>query len=282
VGSGDIQVRQMVGTRLRQMRLRANLTQDVAAHAIGRSVPAISRLEHGIARFRRDDLLTLLTLYGVTDPLQQDLLISVATGRTEPGWWWDDAVPLEDSVLWAHEQQAAQIRTYQPFLIPDLLRTEEYARAAHLARHYPAPACQATETAVKNALRRQEQRTARLWAVIDEPVLWRPIGGDVTVHVRQLDALIAVAGAPDVTIQILPLDAPLAPAVEPFTIFSLPTAPPVLAVHSISGDQIGELAAAERYGLRFDQIAGTAAFKAETPSILSRIRDHLSRLLGAS
>lgn len=267
----------MVGSRLRQMRIHSNLCQDVAAEAIRGSVAKISRIEHGLNILRRHDLLGLLALYGVTDPLQQDLLISVATGRTEPGWWWDDGIPLEYSVLWAYEHQAHLIRTYQPFLIPDLLQTEEYARAAHLARHYPAQACQATETAVKNTLRRQGFRAARLWAVIDEPVLWRPLAGDAAMHVRQLDALADACSAPDVTIQILPVDSPLSPSAEPFTIFSLSGVPQVLAVHSIGGDQIGDLTGRERYGLHFDQIAGTAGRIADAPQIINRVREHIQR-----
>ncbi|MFB4275681.1 helix-turn-helix domain-containing protein [Nonomuraea sp. MTCD27] len=274
MGSGDIQIRRMVGARLQQMRLTANLTQDAVARAIGKSVPAISRLEHGVTHLRRPTLTALLTLYGVTDPAQREVLISVAVGERSPAWWDDQDVPLEHTVLWAHEQAADLIRTYDPLQLPDLLQAEEYARAAQLARHHPAPLSDATETAVKNVLRRQQARIARLWAVIDEPVLWRPIAGDVAMHLRQLDALIAATGARDITVQILPGDSPLVPCSAPFTIFRAPGKPQILAIRHYTND-ITDLVAVERYGLLWDQFIGVARGRADTPHILARIRRKL-------
>lgn len=268
------QSRQMVGARLRQMRLQRNLRQETAAEAINASIAKISRMEHGLLPFRRQDLLDLLALYGVTDPAQREVLTSIAVGERSPAWWDDQDVPLEQTVLWSHEQGADLIRTYDPMLLPDLLQTEEYARAAQLARHYPSPASEATEAAVKNLLRRQQSYAGRLWAVIDEPVLWRPIAGDLTVHLRQLDALSTASRTQEVTIQILPMSSPFLPAAAPFTIFRLPGKPHVLALRHHTGD-ITELAGAERYGLLWDQLAGVAQRRADTPHIIARIRSHL-------
>lgn len=274
VGSDQqIQVRQMVGLRLHAMRLHSNLRQETAAQAINKSIATISRMEHGLVPFRRHDLLTLLTLYGVGDPYQQETLLSVALGHREPGWWDAHDVPLRETVQWSHEQGADLIRTYQPFLVPDLLQTEEYARAAHHARHYPSPP-EAGEISVKNLLRRQQARRARLWAVIDEPVLRRPIGGDLAMHVRQLDALADASRRQDVTIQIVPMDSPHLPSAAPFTIFRLPSRQ-VFTLHRYTGDKSTELAAAEHWGLLWDQLIGVARRRADTPQILARIREHL-------
>ncbi len=267
-------VRAMIGARLRHLRLACNLTLEAAALALDISAPTISRIERGQAPLRIDALLNMLTLYGVTDPLAQDFLVSVAAGERRPGWWFDDAVPLEASALWRHERAAALIRAYQPVLLPDLLRTEDYARAAYLARHYPSPPSDATEVAVKNVLRRQAARTARLWTVVHEAVLACPVG-DLNAHVRQLDALIAVAGSRDVTIQILLADAPFRPYSAPFTIFSPPHRPQVLVVHNHIGDEIVDLRSAEHYALLFDQLVGVAERRSESRLIIARIRDRL-------
>lgn len=269
-------VRAMVGARLRHLRLARNITLESAAETLALSVPTMSRMERGQAPLKPGALVDMLTLYGVTDPLQQDILLSVATGGRQPGWWFDDAVPLEESVLWANEQASELIRTYQPFHVPELLRTEDYARAAHLARHYPSPPSDATEAAVKNLLRRQAALTARLWAVIDEPILRRPVG-DLDAHLGQLDALAAASRAQDVTLQILPWNAPFSPHSAPFTIFTPPAAdkPQVLAVHRYTGDEIADLRSAEHYGLLFDQLIGVAGRPRETPHIIARIRDRL-------
>jgi transcriptional regulator with XRE-family HTH domain len=268
----------MVGARLRQLRLHRNLRQETAANAIDASISKISRMEAGLVPFRRQDVLALLTLYGVADPYQQETLLSVALGHRNPGWWDYQDAPLEETVLWGHEQVADLIRIYQPHLVPDLLQTAEYARAAHRARHFTSPTEAATDTSEKNVTRRQQmlrERGTRLWAVIDEPALWRPIGGDLDAHLRQLDALTSASWRHGVTIQIMPTGSPYLPSCEPFTIFRLPDRGQILAVHRYIGDEITDLVASEHYGILFDQLIGVARRRADTPQILATIRDRL-------
>lgn len=270
VGDEQTQVRRMVGLRLRQMRLHRNLKQETAARAIGASIAKVSRMEHGLTPFRRDDMLALLHLYGVTDPAQAEVLTSIAVGGRSPAWWSDD-VPLEDTVVWANEQAADLIRSWQPFAIPELLRTEAYAHEVLLARHYPEPASAATKTAVANLLRRQRARRARLWAIVDEPVLWRPIAGDLDTHLRQLDALEHAARAGDVTIQIVPWHARFLAAAEPFTLYRTPGRH-ICTARRHTGDHDDN---PDAYGVLFDQLAGVAHPPADTPHVINRIRDHL-------
>jgi transcriptional regulator with XRE-family HTH domain len=271
----------MVGARLRRLRLHHNLRQEDAAEAIAGSIAKISRMEHGLLPFRREDLHVLLNLYGVTDPYQQETLISVALGHRDPGWWDHEDVPLAETAILGHEQVADLIRTYQPLLVPELLRTEEYARAAHQVGYYTPPSATATQTWVENLMRRQQALRAggcRLWVVIEEPVLWRPLDRDMEAHARQLDALAAASQAQCVTIQINPVGTPYLPAAEPFTIFRSPGKPQILALHRYTGDEISELQVREHYGLLFDQIITTAGSRRETPQIIARARDHLDHL----
>lgn len=281
VGSDDRQLwaRQVVGARLRQLRRRRNLRQEVAAETLKASISKISRMESGHVPYRRQDLLDLLTLYRVSDPFQQEALISVALGHREPGWWDDHDVPLRETVLWSLEQVADLVRIYQPHLVPDLLQTEEYARTAHRTRHVSSPSEAATEASAANVMRRQQLlrgRGTRVWAVIDEPALWRPVGGNLDAHLRQLDALADASQRRDVTIQIVAMDSPYLPAAEPFTIFRVPGKGQTLAVHRFAGDEVTDLSANENYGLLFDQLVGVARRGADTPHILAGVRDRLS------
>ncbi|MET7335862.1 helix-turn-helix transcriptional regulator [Nonomuraea sp. NPDC005650] len=271
----EVGARQLVGARLRQLRLHANRTQKEAATAIEASIAKISQMENGRVPFRRRDLIDLLMLYGVTDPYQQETIISVALGKRDPDWWDSQDVPIEETVLWAHEQAATLIRTYQPHLVPDLLRTQEYAAAAHRASHYPAPSATATAATVKNVQRRQQALSASLWVVIDEPVLWRPLGGDIAAHLRQLDALTDASQTQGITIQVNPLSSPFLPACEPFTVFRFADRPQLLAIHRLTGDEISALRDAERYGMVFEELIAVAAASRSTPQIIARIRDHL-------
>ncbi|GAB2926496.1 helix-turn-helix transcriptional regulator [Nonomuraea fastidiosa] len=271
-GASTAAARQTVGARLRHLRLDRGLTLEAVAAETGSSAPTLSRMERGQAPFDRAFLSRLLTLYGITDPYQQEALISVAVGRREPGWW-DQTVPLEETVLWHHEQAATLIRTYATHFVPDLLRTPEYEQAVQRAVQFPTPPGEVTLAKAENLRRRQESRRARLWAVIEETVLRRPLGGDVAAHVRQLDELLKASREPDITLQILPADSAFLPP-EPFTVLRLPDQQ-VIVFHRFGGEELGDLREHERYGLLLDQLAGVARTPAESALMLAAIRDQL-------
>lgn len=274
--------RELVGGRLRQLRLERNFTLEDAASAIDGSISKVSRMERGHTPFRRRDLIDLLALYGVTDPHQQETIISVALGKREPGWWDSEDVPLEETVQWAHEHSANLIRTYQPTFVPELLRTQEYAAAAHRVSHHPAAPQGATDAHIRLLMQRQEalfaedNRQPVLWAVIEEPVLWRPIGGHLDMHLRQLDVLLEATRRRSVTIQVNLMDTPFLPTARPFSIYRFPDRPQMLAIHGPNGDEITELQASEHHGRLFTQLIRAARPRADTPHILTQIRDRMA------
>lgn len=103
------------------------------------------------------------------------------------------------------EEAAQVIRTYEVQFIPGLLQTTDYARAI-IGRGAAQPSAD-VDRRVELRLRRQQILTsptpARLWAVIDEAALWRPIGGP-DVHRAQLRALLDAARLENVTVQVMP------------------------------------------------------------------------------
>lgn len=103
------------------------------------------------------------------------------------------------------EQQALTLRTWQPNLVPGLLQTADYARAI-VGRPDMSP--DDIEKAVEARLDRQALFTRKnppvMWAVLDEVVLQRPIGGS-TVMEGQLKHLLTMAEHPCITLQIVPL-----------------------------------------------------------------------------
>ena len=108
------------------------------------------------------------------------------------------------------EQSAAELRTFEPLVIPALLQTEAYAREIERAYHKPV-----TEEEV---LRRVDVRMARqavlgrepdplhLYGLIDESILLRGLG-DRQVMADQLDRLVELSSLPNVDLRILPLHA---------------------------------------------------------------------------
>ena len=226
-GGGPTVRRMLVGAQLRRLRTDKGISREEAGEAIRASGWKIRRLENGQVGFKERDVVDLLSLYGVTDPHEVESLLAVARDANTPGWWFQYAgvLPLWFRAYVDLESAATLIRTYQGQLVPGLLQTEDYMRAViHGAHLHDSP--EQVERRVALRMSRQTVLTQagapRLWAVMDEAVLRRPVGGAEVMRV-QLERLIDAAKLPNVTLQILPLGAGAHPAmVGAFSILRFP------------------------------------------------------------
>jgi transcriptional regulator with XRE-family HTH domain len=201
----------LVGARLRELRQNAGISLETAGAAIRASDSKISRLERGRTGFSQRDVADLLTCYGVTDAGDRRVLLDLAEQANVPGWWqsYADVLPDWFEPYLGLEPAASLIRTYAVQFIPDLLQSEEYAKTALWLSHLDDTASQIARR-VELRLRRQQilNRPAppRLWAVIDETALRRPIGSPDTMR-AQLTHLIELAARPNITVQLVPFSA---------------------------------------------------------------------------
>jgi transcriptional regulator with XRE-family HTH domain len=205
---GPTVLRIVLGSQLRRLRERRQITCEEAGEAIRASHSKISRMELGRVRCRRRDVADLLSLYGVTDDDEQKGMLALADRANEPGWWhsYSDILPNWFEIYIGLEEAASRIRTYEVQFVPGLLQTEDYARAVTLLGHPSAPGHE-VERRVGLRMRRQALLEAddppHLWAVVDEAVLRRPLGG-ARVMRRQLEHLLEVTELPNVTLQVVP------------------------------------------------------------------------------
>ncbi len=206
--SGPTVLRILLGTQLRRLREAAGLTPDEAGYEIRASRSKISRVEHGRVSFKERDVADLLTLYGVTDEQEREHLMTLAQHANSRGWWarYDDVMPEWFATYVGLEQATSLIRTYELQFVPGLFQTEQYARAVTVLGHRAAPADE-IERRVSLRLKRQQILTVndapRVWAVIDESALRRPLGGRDAMR-AQLRHLIELAELPHVTLQVMP------------------------------------------------------------------------------
>lgn len=206
--AGPTAARMLVGSRLRRLREGAGISREAAAEEIRSSDSKISRLELGRTGFKQRDVADLLTLYGVTDTGEREALLELTKQANTPGWWqrYDDVVPSWFEAFIGLEQAAAVIRNYTVHQVPDLLQTEEYARAA-LRLGHPDDDSARLDRRVALRLGRQQvlhrPTPPRVWAVIDETALRRPVGTRATMRL-QLGHLIDIAELPHITVQVLP------------------------------------------------------------------------------
>jgi transcriptional regulator with XRE-family HTH domain len=205
--AGPVAVRMLLGARLRKLREAAGVSREDAGYAIRGSESKISRLELGRTSVKLRDVTDLLDLYGVSAD-ERATLLAMAGHANTPGWWqaYGDVIPAWFAPYLGLEQAAAVIRTYEVQFIPGLLQTPEYARAV-LEVGAGDNTDLDTGQLVSVRMRRQQilrrPSPPRLWAVIDEAALRRPIGG-VTVARAQLRHLVEMTRLSHVNIQVAP------------------------------------------------------------------------------
>ena len=209
---GPTALRIMLGVHLRRLREDAGITRTDAGWAIRGSESKISRLELGRVGFKVRDVDDLLTLYKLDDVEERERLLNLAREANNPGWWqrYDDLTPNWFHSYLGLEMAADLVRTFELQFVPGLLQTPEYARAVVQLGRQDKPLLRSEqERLVSLRIGRQQvltrQRPARLWAVIDESVLRRPIGSPAILK-AQLEYLIEASRRHNVTLQIIPFE----------------------------------------------------------------------------
>lgn len=207
-GAGSTVRRILLGSQLRRLREARGVSRQEAGYVIRASESKISRLELGRVSFKERDVADLLTLYGVADDGEREALLQLARDAKTPGWWhrYNDVLPQWFQTYVGLEESAAMIRTYEVQFVPGLLQSEDYARAIIRQGNAASPDDE-IEHRVELRMQRTQRLTApgapRLWAVLDEAALNRPIGGPAVMR-AQFEHLIAMSKLPNVTIQVMP------------------------------------------------------------------------------
>ncbi|MFJ1457984.1 helix-turn-helix domain-containing protein [Nocardia sp. N2S4-5] len=202
---GPTALRIAVGGQLRKLREQCGITREAAGEHIRGSHAKISRLELGRTGFKERDIRDLLSLYGVNDPEERESFLELVRTANRPGWWHRDSdlLPQWFETYIGLEHAAHSIRTFEAQLIPGLLQTEAYTRAVVELGHEEGEAARRVEL----RLRRQEvldrPGAPTLWAIVDETVLHRPVGGNAVLR-EQLEHLVEMSERPNVTLQVLP------------------------------------------------------------------------------
>ncbi|GAB2991972.1 Scr1 family TA system antitoxin-like transcriptional regulator [Saccharothrix stipae] len=148
--SGTAQAREL-GEELRRLRHRRRLSLEQVTGALGWSPTMLSKVENGARTTSAWNTATLLGALGVdlaTRNRIEQLVQEPATGshvRVHPGRGPDD-LPM----LAVHEAIAVTVTSYDPFTVPALLQTEDYARIALEHTHD-------VDTAVRTRLERQHR-----------------------------------------------------------------------------------------------------------------------------
>lgn len=256
----------VLGNYLRALRESVPMSPAAAGQHIRAHASKISRMETAHVSLKQRDVDDLLALYGVgADERAQ---ISVLVQRSaQPDWWqpYGEVVPDWLQQLIGLERDAHVIRTYETQFVPGLLQTPAYAQAVVVSGHRLAPQRE-IEQRVSLRLERQRRMNENgapvLWAIIDEGVLHRPVGGREVMR-DQLAFLLDVLRQPGVRLQIASYEASAAAtpgAAVTYLRFAQGFLPDVVYLeHMTSAVYLDRLEDLDRYRAALDELSALAA-----------------------
>jgi hypothetical protein len=225
------------------------------------SAAKISRIETGARGVSIADVRFLCELYGASAE-ERDRLLTLTRESRRRSWWQEYGLPDSAQTFTGLEDAAVAMSQYETSFVPALLQTEKYARALTQGASLDRNADQ-VEQLVQARLTRQGRLEPggplELWTVVDEVALHRPIGG-AEVARAQLRHLADRSRSPEVTVQILPIEAGAHPGMDSaFTILHLEEVSDVVYVEGLIGkfflQSSNDLA---RYRRAFDQLRAIA------------------------
>ena len=234
-GQDPMVQRRRLRVELRKARESAGLSQRDVAPAMDWSLSKLIRIESGTVGISINDLRALLQLYRIDDQGRVNDLIAMARAAKEPAWWspYREFVSAEFAAFLSYESAATIVRNFDPVLMPGLLQTEEYARAA-LAEMAPR-ATRAdvgilgqVDNLVELRMERQDRLVQRsepvkVFFAFDQAALYRWVGGPDVMR-RQLERIKDALVAPNSTIWIVPYSAGLYQRMRgSYLLFELPT-----------------------------------------------------------
>ena len=271
---GPTVLRILLGGQLRRLRESRGITAQAAAKAIRGSESKISRIELGRNAIREIDVLDLLTFYGV-DATEREQLLNLAEQANRPGWWhrFNDILPDWFQAYVGMEEAATSIRIYEPQFIPGLLQTPRYTAAVLTMCDIPISEAERHVILRKERQRRFTEGRVKLWAIIEETALRRPIGSR-EILLDQLQYLLSLTDRSNLTLQIIPFGRGGHAVPSGFTILRFGDSDlqdVAYLEHLTSALYFDKKADVDRYLLAMERLSIVSAKPSETPGLLAAI-----------
>lgn len=284
MGTGPTVRRRRLGTELRKLRESRGYKLEEVSAILGVAPSTLSRIETGKAPTKSAYLNRLLEMYGVTDSGQRQILVDMAREGHRKGWWaaYDDVLPSGLDVYVGLEAEASGLRSYEISVVHGLLQTADYARTvlrATMPRHTADQIDRLVDLRLERQRRLDEEPPLDLWVIHDEAVIERTVGGRALMR-RQLVHLLAMAGRPGVTLQVLPFGSGAHAALDgPFSIIEFHERADSEVVYAESA--AGSLYLEKDRDVRaraeaFDQLKGAALAPGESLDLISKAARELA------
>ncbi|MGP4004178.1 helix-turn-helix domain-containing protein [Streptomyces sp. 8N706] len=253
------------GAELRLRREAAGISQSELAKVVHCAPSLLSKIESA-KRVPKDDLAVLLDSALGTDGFFERLW-PVMIKNAYPAWF-RPYVELEEA--------AAEIWSFEVQVVPGLLQTESYAGALFAPARLPN-----AEDLVAARMTRQHilerDNPPKLWAVLDENVLRRAVGGPL-IMAQQLQRLVESAQHPHVVVQVVPYDVGAHASMDgPFAGLTLDEGPDVVYVDGrIRGLILADPADVKEHRYAYDLIRADALSPSASIDLIASVAKELN------
>ncbi|MEU4315415.1 helix-turn-helix transcriptional regulator [Nocardia sp. NPDC024068] len=253
------QQREVLGGRLRELRLASGLSGSELARQAGWHQTRVSKIEYGKTKPTEADIKLWCVLTDATG--QEADLIATARNIEHAYLEWRRVLYAgtrrRQQLSLKLAEQTAIMRIYQPSLVPGILQTAEYAQAMLRRSIDFHRISDDLEAGVAKRMERQQllyKGDRRFHILIGEQALYTTVGND-SVMAGQLDRLLAVMGLSRVTFGIVPALAELPMQTTNFVMFDNRRVMVEAMTAELTISQPREIAL---YGRAFETMAGQA------------------------
>lgn len=193
--NSDATVFEKIASDLRHYRLKTEMTGQSVGDLVGRNRQAVSNMEHARYGWRltEEDALILDQYWDTNGHFSW--LVRFARTSHDPDWYKEHL---------DYEAKASQLRIYELSVVPGILQTDQYARA-QLRAHQVRDLDGQVAARQKRGAMVFRADPPRIWLLLDEAVLLRPVGGPEVMR-EQLSVLLSASELPNVVLRVVPLD----------------------------------------------------------------------------
>ncbi|RCH66024.1 XRE family transcriptional regulator [Streptomyces sp. SDr-06] len=258
--------RALLGAELRFAREKAGLTQDELGQPLFVSGSFIGQLEAGTRRMHLEYARQIDKILGTNGFFTRNC---VAAAKSKYPDHFAEAAEAEAI--------ATAIREYALLLIPGLLQTEAYARAVFRAYQPTAPEAVIDDLVTARLDRAHllaDPTTPLMWAVLDEAVLRREVGGP-RVMAEALAHVANLGSRHRIIVQVLPFSSGAHMALEgSLKLMSFEDAPPLAYLQGLGTGRLqDDPATVTRYELTYDLMGASALSPQQSLALIESVAE---------
>jgi transcriptional regulator with XRE-family HTH domain len=215
VGSPVLRPRERLGRELRSLRVLAGMTGPQLAEAMGVSQSRVSRLETAKFRVDLDIVRRWLDITKADEPTRTRVVALAREAATEVAEYrsiFRGSLFNAQQALIQQEAAARRLRHFQPYQIPGPFQTAAYARVALQSGRVQdlTGLDEAVAARMQRGERLREPDAPAYHAVLTELALrYRPVDTTDRDQEEAWRRLAEFAELPNVTVQVIPADAPM-------------------------------------------------------------------------